>query len=80
MTIRNCIRHGDFVETEKEEEEGDDRSIETQEGLTDKTHQDWMDIDRDFQTSEEYSEDQINQSIVDEQQWRGDDENDKEGP
>jgi len=44
--IRNCFRHGSFVETE--EEEGDDRSIETQEGLTDKTYEDWMNIDHNL--------------------------------
>ncbi|VVC31429.1 Homeobox domain-like,HTH CenpB-type DNA-binding domain [Cinara cedri] len=34
--------------------------------LTDKTHVDWMNIDNDLQTSEEYSEDQICQSIANE--------------
>lgn len=37
--------HGGFVENEEEEGEEDDRFIETQEGLTDKIYEDWMDID-----------------------------------
>jgi len=56
VTIRNCFCHGYFAKTEKEEEEGDDRSIEKQESLTDKSYGKWMDIDRNLQTSEEYSE------------------------
>jgi len=64
VTIRNCFYHVGFVETEEEEEEGDDRSIEAQESLTDKTYENWIDIDRDLQTSEEYF--QICQSIVSE--------------
>jgi hypothetical protein len=60
VTIRNCFRHGGFVKTEEEEEEEDDHSKD----LADKTYEDWMDIDRDLQTSEEYSEDQICQSII----------------
>ncbi|KAL4149918.1 hypothetical protein QTP88_003769 [Uroleucon formosanum] len=53
LTIRNCFRHGGFVKTEEEEEEEGDHSKD----LADKTYEDWMDIDRDLQTSEEYSKD-----------------------
>lgn len=63
VTIRNWFLHGGFVKIEKKE---NDRSIEMQEDLTDKTYEDWMNIDRDLQTSEEYSEDQICQSITNE--------------
>lgn len=63
MTIQNCFIHKGFVKTEKEEE---DRSIETQEDLIDKTYVDWMNIDSDLQTSEEYSEYKICQCIANE--------------
>ncbi|CAI6372202.1 unnamed protein product [Macrosiphum euphorbiae] len=71
VTIRNCFRHGGFVKTEEEEEEEDDHSKD----LADKTYEDWMDIDRDLQTSEEYSEDQISQSIINDKD--NDEENDE---
>ncbi|KAL4107458.1 hypothetical protein QTP88_017800 [Uroleucon formosanum] len=71
-TIQNCFRHGGFVKTEEEEEE-DDHSKD----LADKTYEDWMDIDRDLQTSEEYSEDQICQSIINEITNNNDEENDE---
>ncbi|KAL4121289.1 hypothetical protein QTP88_013833 [Uroleucon formosanum] len=72
VTIRNCFCHGGFVKT-KEEEEEDDHS----KNLADKTYEDWMDIDRDLQTSEEYSEDQICQSIINEITNNNDEENDE---
>lgn len=62
VTIRNYFRHGGFVQTEKEEEKVDDQSKD----LADKTYEDWMVINRDLQTSEKYSEDQICQSIINE--------------
>jgi len=73
VTIRNCFRHGGLVKTEEEEEEEDDHSKD----LADKTYEDWMDIDRDLQTSEEYSEDQICQSIINEITNNNDEENDE---
>lgn len=73
VTIRNCFRHGGFVKTEEEEEEEDDHSKD----LAEKTYEDWMDIDRDLQTSEQYSEDQIYQSIINEITNNNDEENDE---
>ncbi|KAE9537667.1 hypothetical protein AGLY_006690 [Aphis glycines] len=72
-TIRNCFRHGGFVKTEEEEEEEDDHSKD----LADKTYEDWMNIDRDLQTFEEYSEDQICQSIINEITNNNDEEDDE---
>lgn len=44
----NCFRHGSYVKTEEEEKEEED--------FIDKTYEDWMDVERDLQTSEEYPE------------------------
>ncbi|KAL4096621.1 hypothetical protein QTP88_021540 [Uroleucon formosanum] len=71
VTIRNCFRHGGFVKMEEEKEDNHNKD------LADKTYEDWMDIDRDLPTSEEYSEDQICQSIINEITNNNDEENDE---
>ncbi|XP_050527813.1 tigger transposable element-derived protein 6-like [Daktulosphaira vitifoliae] len=77
VTIQNCFRHGGFIKTEEEEKEEENRSVETQEDLTAKTYVDWMNIDSDFQTSEEYSKDQICQFIANESTSINEEKNDE---